>query len=199
MALLVLAGWFAQSLANVARVDLGFRAESLAVFSIAPERNGYARDAIGRAVHAPRGGARADPGRHGCGRIGRGVARQQQLGCQRQRRRLRGNPRNGHERLHELREPGVLSDARDAAGSRRGIRARHERRPACRRRQRTVRREVRARRRAPSASAWRSAPAETLDIEIVGVVRDAKYSEVKADRAAAGLPAARAGARSSAR
>ena len=42
MALLVLAGWFAQSLFNVARVDLGFRIESLAVFSIAPERNGYA-------------------------------------------------------------------------------------------------------------------------------------------------------------
>jgi predicted permease len=41
MALLVLAGWFAQSLANVARVDLGFRAESLTVFSIAPDRNGY--------------------------------------------------------------------------------------------------------------------------------------------------------------
>jgi hypothetical protein len=40
MALLVLAGWFAQSLANVTRVDLGFRAESLAFFSIAPERNG---------------------------------------------------------------------------------------------------------------------------------------------------------------
>ena len=41
MALLVLAGWFAQSLYNVARVDLGFRAESLTVFSIAPDRNGY--------------------------------------------------------------------------------------------------------------------------------------------------------------
>jgi predicted permease len=41
MALLVLAGWFAQSLYNVAREDLGFRAESLAVFSIAPDRNGY--------------------------------------------------------------------------------------------------------------------------------------------------------------
>jgi predicted permease len=40
-ALLVLAGWFAQSLTNVARVDLGFRAESLSVFTIAPERNGY--------------------------------------------------------------------------------------------------------------------------------------------------------------
>src|SRR5688572_28812883 len=43
MALLVLAGWFAQSLANVARVDLGFRAESLAVFTIAPGRNGYSQ------------------------------------------------------------------------------------------------------------------------------------------------------------
>ncbi|HET7608958.1 MAG TPA: FtsX-like permease family protein, partial [Gammaproteobacteria bacterium] len=43
MALLVLAGWFAQSLANVARVDLGFRAESLAVFTIAPDRNGYSQ------------------------------------------------------------------------------------------------------------------------------------------------------------
>jgi predicted permease len=41
MALLVLAGWFAQSLANVGRVDLGFRAESLTVFSVAPDRNGY--------------------------------------------------------------------------------------------------------------------------------------------------------------
>jgi predicted permease len=39
--LLVLAGWFAQSLANVSRVDVGFRTDSLAVFSIAPERNGY--------------------------------------------------------------------------------------------------------------------------------------------------------------
>ena len=44
MVLLVLAGWFAQSLANVARVDLGFRADSLTVFSIAPDRNGYTRE-----------------------------------------------------------------------------------------------------------------------------------------------------------
>ena len=48
MALLVLAGWFAQSLANVARAELGFRAESLAVFSIAPERNGYAAPRSGQ-------------------------------------------------------------------------------------------------------------------------------------------------------
>jgi predicted permease len=43
-ALLVLAGWFAQSLANVANVDLGFRAESLSVFTIAPARNGYTQE-----------------------------------------------------------------------------------------------------------------------------------------------------------
>jgi predicted permease len=41
MALLVLAGWFAQSMFNVTRVDVGFRVDSLSVFSIAPERNGY--------------------------------------------------------------------------------------------------------------------------------------------------------------
>jgi putative ABC transport system permease protein len=41
-ALLVLAGWFAQSLANVGRVDVGIRTEALATFAVAPERNGYA-------------------------------------------------------------------------------------------------------------------------------------------------------------
>ncbi len=41
MALLVLAGWFAQSMLNISRVDVGFRVDSLAFFSIAPERNGY--------------------------------------------------------------------------------------------------------------------------------------------------------------
>jgi predicted permease len=41
MTLLVLAGWFAQSLLNITRVDVGFGVDSLAVFSIAPQRNGY--------------------------------------------------------------------------------------------------------------------------------------------------------------
>jgi predicted permease len=41
MALLVLAGWFAQGLYNVAREELGFRAESLTVLTLAPDRNGY--------------------------------------------------------------------------------------------------------------------------------------------------------------
>jgi predicted permease len=41
MMLLVLAGLLAQSLANAARVDLGIRVESLLSFTISPARNGY--------------------------------------------------------------------------------------------------------------------------------------------------------------
>ena len=42
MALLVLAGWFARSLVNAERVDIGMRTDSLVTFAVAPERNGYA-------------------------------------------------------------------------------------------------------------------------------------------------------------
>ena len=62
MVLLVLAGLFAQSLRNVARIDLGIDVDSLASFSVAPERNGYdgeraalLHDEIGRAVSAQPG------------------------------------------------------------------------------------------------------------------------------------------------
>jgi predicted permease len=41
MALLVLAGLFAQSLANIARVDLGLRTESVATFFVSPSLSGY--------------------------------------------------------------------------------------------------------------------------------------------------------------
>jgi putative ABC transport system permease protein len=41
MTLLVLAGWFAQSLANASNVDVGFRTDSLVTFAVSPERNGY--------------------------------------------------------------------------------------------------------------------------------------------------------------
>ena len=78
--------------------------------------------------------------------------------------------------------PRVLSDARDAAGSRRGIRAR---RGADGPRvavvnERFVEKFALGDGRRRQAHGVRHG-AETLDIEIVGVVRDAKYSEVKAD------------------
>ena len=42
--LLVLAGLFAQSLANLSRVDLGMNATSVATFTVSPRRNGYSRE-----------------------------------------------------------------------------------------------------------------------------------------------------------
>ena len=44
MALLVPAGLFAKSLSNVSRVDLGLKADHVALFSLAPEMNGYDTD-----------------------------------------------------------------------------------------------------------------------------------------------------------
>jgi predicted permease len=44
MALLVLAALFAQSLANVARVDLGLRTESVATFFVSPSLSGYSTE-----------------------------------------------------------------------------------------------------------------------------------------------------------
>ena len=41
MVLLVLAGLFTQSLANVARVDLGLEADAVATFAISPALSGY--------------------------------------------------------------------------------------------------------------------------------------------------------------
>jgi predicted permease len=43
MALLISAGLFIKSLSNVSRVDLGLRAENVIKFGISPERNGYDR------------------------------------------------------------------------------------------------------------------------------------------------------------
>jgi putative ABC transport system permease protein len=45
MALLVLAGLFAQSLVNISRVELGIRVDSLSAFAVAPELNGYRPEA----------------------------------------------------------------------------------------------------------------------------------------------------------
>jgi len=41
MALLVSAGLFTKSLANVSRVDLGLKADNVVTFRVSPELNGY--------------------------------------------------------------------------------------------------------------------------------------------------------------
>jgi putative ABC transport system permease protein len=60
--LLVLAGLFAQSLANVDRVDLGFQPRSLLSFRVAPLLNGYARNEVGPVVERLEDELHAEPG-----------------------------------------------------------------------------------------------------------------------------------------
>ena len=43
MVLVVLAGLFTKSLANISRVDPGLRTDGMVTFSVSPQRNGYTR------------------------------------------------------------------------------------------------------------------------------------------------------------
>ena len=60
--LLVLAGLFTQSLANLARVDLGMNATSVAAFTVAPRRNGYTREQATRFYERLEADLAAQPG-----------------------------------------------------------------------------------------------------------------------------------------
>lgn len=62
MLLLVLAGLFARSLANVASVDLGLRADSLVTFTISPRRNGESIEAATAVFDEVEQALAAEPG-----------------------------------------------------------------------------------------------------------------------------------------
>jgi predicted permease len=62
MALLVLAALFAQSLANIASVDLGLRTESIVTFHLSPTLNGYAPERGAQLFDAIERELRAEPG-----------------------------------------------------------------------------------------------------------------------------------------
>ena len=51
MTLLAMTGVFAQSLANIARVDLGFDADSVVTFTISPDASGYSTEEAARLFH----------------------------------------------------------------------------------------------------------------------------------------------------
>ena len=53
LVLLVAAGLFTKSLANLGRVDLGIKPDNVLAFSLAPESNGYTPGADGAARAAP--------------------------------------------------------------------------------------------------------------------------------------------------
>lgn len=62
MALLVLAALFAQSLSNVARVDLGLRTESVVTFFVSPSLNGYSLERGAQVLEAIEREMAAQPG-----------------------------------------------------------------------------------------------------------------------------------------
>ena len=62
MLLLVLAALFTQSLANIARVDLGLRTESVVTFQIAPNLNGYPQERQAQILEAIERELKAEPG-----------------------------------------------------------------------------------------------------------------------------------------
>jgi predicted permease len=62
LVLLVLAGLFAQSLANVSRLDLGIDLESVVTFSVSPARNGYEANRVVTAYENIEGALAAHPG-----------------------------------------------------------------------------------------------------------------------------------------
>jgi predicted permease len=62
MLLLVLAALFTQSLANIARVDLGLRTESVATFMVAPNLSGYSNEQQAQTLAAIERELKAEPG-----------------------------------------------------------------------------------------------------------------------------------------
>ena len=62
MLLLVLAALFTQSLANIARVDLGLRTESVVTFTVAPNLSGYSEERQGQTLAAIERELNAEPG-----------------------------------------------------------------------------------------------------------------------------------------
>ena len=62
MLLLVLAALFTQSLANIARVDLGLRTESVATFMVAPNLSGYSDERQAQTLAAIERELKAEPG-----------------------------------------------------------------------------------------------------------------------------------------
>ena len=194
MALLISAGLFVRSLVNVSRVDLGINTDNLVDvrdFTAAERLHAGTR---AWALRAGRGRAGGDSWRDR--RHARRWCRssRQQLGHQRDRAGLPG--RSGHRHSLELQRDrarllphawhvacrGTRVHSSGSLGG--GPRSCSSTKPS---------RGSSSWAATPSASTCRDGGARKLDMEIVGLVANAKYSEVKQDDAAGVLPPLPAG------
>ena len=146
MALLVAAGLFAKSLAQVSRVDLGLRTDNLVKFARVARAQWLHVRTVAQPVRAHRSRAPGGAGRHQRHCVHRSPDLGQQLGQQRRRAGIRFRP--GHrrqlaiqrDRTGILPHPGHSPDVRP-----RVHRRRHQRRAQGGHRQRSVRAQVQSR------------------------------------------------------
>ena len=183
MLLLVLAALFTQSLANIARVDSGLRTESIVTFRLMPNLNGYPRErAARRCSRRSSASSRREPGVTHVSLLRGAVARRSRVGHQCRRRGFRAAQPRESMRQRQSDRARVSSRRSTSRCSRAAIS-----RTPTRSIGRSSRSSTRASRSAsgsattPSASGSGSSIPRPLDIEIVGLVRDAAYDSVKGE------------------
>ena len=180
MALLVSAGLFIKSLVNVSRVDLGLKTDDVVTFGLSPQLNGYDEVRLHAFFERVEDELAAVPGVTGVSDVHGAAARGQQLGQRRARRGVQGGAGHRHQLALQRGRPGLLPHARDAA-ARRG--ASSPRADAAGAPKVVVVNEAFAKKfnlGRDAVGKHMSTTAKTnLDIEIVGLVRNAKYSDVK--------------------
>ena len=180
MSLLVLAALFAQSLANIARVDLGLRTESIVTFGVAPSLNGYTPERGAQVFEAIERELAAQPGVTGVSTAGCRCSRIV-VGRARRRRGLRAGAGVRHARRLQRGQYRILRDARHpSAGRPRVHGSGHTRSRSAWRSSTRASRSVRARRQPDRQAGGVRSSARPPDIEIVGLVRDSAYRDVKA-------------------
>ena len=182
MALLIAAGLFTKSLANITRVDLGLKTEQLVVFGVAPMLNGYTPQRSHEIFARIEERLRQLPGvtgvtsSHGPSRVGRRV------GHQLQRPGVRRGTRHRYAGDVHICRGRLSSHAGRAADRREGN---HE--TPTRSTRRKSRSSTTHSSRSSISGATRSASASgaaveaELDIEIVGVSGNTTYNEVKGE------------------
>jgi predicted permease len=179
MVLLVLAGLFTQSLMNIARVNLGIDVESLVSFSVSPRLNGYAPDEVSALYDRIEEELAAQPGVRSVASAGIPLIAHRSMGYQVSGTGFEWTPGVNNFSQSNMVSPGFFATASIPllAGREFTVADRLGSPPVAIVNESFVRRFDLG----TAVGERFSLPFVVDDIEIVGVVADAKYTEVKGD------------------